>query len=78
VDVLPGNEDNAVHATDGLWSLLNRLGPARRPALLRGDKSRGIECVMVRAERNGLKYLFRLRMIARVKRELVRAMRHGY
>jgi hypothetical protein len=77
VDVLPGDEYNVVHATDGLWSLLDHLGPARRPALLRGDKSWGIERVMSRAEQNDLKYLFRLRMTANVKRDLTRAMRHG-
>ena len=52
VDVVPGNEYNVAHATDGLWTLLDHLGPARRPALLRGDKSWGIERVMARAEQN--------------------------
>jgi hypothetical protein len=54
VDVLPGDEYNVAHATDGLCTLLDQLGPARRPALLRGDKSWGIERVMARAEQNGL------------------------
>jgi hypothetical protein len=57
--------------------LLDHLGPTRRPALLRGDKSWGIERVMSRAEQNDLAYLFRLRMTANVKRDLVRAMRHS-
>ena len=77
VDVLPGDQYNVAHATDGLWSLLDHLGPTRRPALLRGDKSWGIERVMSRAEQNDLAYLFRLRMTANVKRDLVRAMRHS-
>jgi hypothetical protein len=77
VDVLPGDEYNVAHATDGLWSLLDHLGPTRRPTLLRGDKSWGIERVMSRAEQNDLAYLFRLRMTANVKRDLVRAMRHS-
>ena len=47
----------------------------RRPALLRGDKSWGIERVMARAEQNDLAYLFRLRMTLNVKRDLERAMR---
>ena len=51
VDVLPGDEYNVAHATDGLWSLLDHLGPIRRPALLRGDKSWGIERVMSRASK---------------------------
>jgi hypothetical protein len=74
VDVLPGDKYNVAHATDGLWTLLDHLGPARRPTLLRGDKSWGIERVMARAEQNELKYLFRLRMTLNVKRDLERAM----
>jgi hypothetical protein len=75
VDVLPGDEYNVKHATDGLWELLNHLGPARRPALLRGDKAWGIEPLMARAEREKFDYLFRLRMTANVKRSMERAMR---
>ena len=36
VDVLPGAECNVASATDGLWKLLDHLGPERQPALLRG------------------------------------------
>jgi hypothetical protein len=53
------------------------LSPSRRPALLRGDKSWGIERVMARAEQNDLAYLFRLRMTANVKRCLERAMQQS-
>jgi hypothetical protein len=77
VDVLPGDEYNVAHATDGLWTLLDQLGPARRPALLRGDKSWGIERVMARAEQNRLGYLFRLRMTLNVKRSLQWAMQQS-
>jgi hypothetical protein len=77
VDVLPGDQYNVAHATDGLWRLLDHLGPARRPALLRGDKSWGIERVMARAEQTDLAYLFRLRMTANVKRSLERAMQQS-
>jgi hypothetical protein len=77
VDVLPGDEYNVVHATDGLWTLLDHLGPARRPALLRGDKSWGIERVMARAEQTGLSYLLRLRMTLSVQRALQRAMQQS-
>ena len=41
VDVLPGDDYNVAHSTDGLWTLLHHLGPTRRPSLLRGDKSWG-------------------------------------
>ena len=77
VDVLPGDQHNVAHATDGLWTLLDHLGPARRPALLRGDKSWGIERVMARAEQNDLKYLFRLRLTLNVQRALQRAMQQS-
>jgi Transposase DDE domain group 1 len=77
VDVLPGDEYNVSNATDGLWTLLDHLGPTRRPALLRGDKSWGIERVMARAEQNDLAYLFRLRMTLNVKRSLERAMQQS-
>ncbi|MBV8574715.1 MAG: transposase, partial [Acetobacteraceae bacterium] len=68
---------NVANATDGLWTLLDHLGPSRRPALLRGDKAWGIERVMARAEQNDLAYLFRLRMTAKVKRSLERAMQQS-
>lgn len=77
VDVLPGDQYNVAHATDGLWTLLDHLGPTCRPALLRGDKSWGIERVMARAEQADLAYLFRLRMTAKVKRSLERAMQQS-
>src|SRR3954454_14892936 len=77
VDVLPGDEYNVAHATDGLWTLLDHLGPSRWPALLRGDKSWGIERVMARAEQTDLAYLFRLRMTANVKRSRERAMQQS-
>ncbi len=77
VDVLAGDQYNVAHATDGLWTLLDHLGPTRRPMLLRGDKSWGIERVMARAEQQELAYLFRLRMTANVRRSLDRAMQHA-
>jgi hypothetical protein len=77
VDVLPGDDYNVAHATDGLWKLLDHLGPARHPALLRGDKSWGIERVMSRAEQNRLPYLFRLRLTLNVQRALQRAMQQS-
>jgi len=77
VDVVPGDQYNVGHATDGLWALMDHLGPTRRPALLRGDKAWSIERVMARAEQNDLPYLFRLRMTANVKRSLERAMQQA-
>jgi hypothetical protein len=77
VDVLPGDQHNVANATDGLWTLLDHLGLARHPALLRGDKAWGIERVMSGAEQRGLKYLFRLRTTLNVQRALRRAMQQS-
>jgi hypothetical protein len=92
VDVLPGDEYNVANATDraakrtdatksgqrpGLWKLLDYPGPERPLALLRGDKSWGIERVIARAEQKDLAYLFRLRMTANVPRALDGASEHA-
>src|SRR2546423_3373689 len=74
VDVQPGDQHNVKHASDGLWSLLDRLGRSRWPALLRGDSQWGNEPVMARAEREGMPYLFRLRATRNVNRALQKAM----
>jgi hypothetical protein len=74
VDVQPGDAHTPKHGQAGLWSLLHRLGRSRWPALLRGDVAWGVEPVMARAEQEGLKYLFRLRMTANVKRALTKMM----
>jgi hypothetical protein len=46
------------------------LEPARRPTLLRGDKSWGVERVMARAKLDDLAYLVRLCITVNVKRSL--------
>jgi hypothetical protein len=74
VDVVAGDEHTPKHGVRGLWSLLDRLGRSRWPALLRGDLSWGVEPVMSRAEQEGLAYLFRLRLTANVKRVLTKMM----
>jgi hypothetical protein len=75
VEVASGKEHTAKHAAPGLWALLDRLGPARRPSLLRGDADWGSEAVMHEAEARGLPFLFKLRLRPGVKRVLERAMR---
>jgi hypothetical protein len=74
VEVAPGNQHTAKHAAPGLWQLLARLGPGRRPWLLRGDADWGSERVMAEAEAHGLDYLFKLRLGAPVKRLIERLM----
>ena len=75
VEVKPGNEHSAKHSAPGLWSLIDRLEPGQRPALIRGDKDWGNEPVMREAELRGQPYLFKLRMTAGAKRAVERAMR---
>ena len=74
VEVAAGNEHTPKHATPALWSLLERLGPGRWPALVRGDAAWGSEAVMSRAEQEGLAYLFKLRATGNVRRLIKKAM----
>jgi Transposase DDE domain group 1 len=75
VEVQAGNQHAAKHSAPGLWALLDRLGPACAPWLLRGDRDWGNEGVISEAERRGQPYLFKLRLTRGVKRVLERAMR---
>ncbi len=68
VAVEPGDAHTSKHAAPSLWALLARLGRAHWPRLLRGDAGWGTEANMSRAEQEGLPYLFKLRMTAKVKR----------
>jgi hypothetical protein len=75
VEVASGREQSSKHAAPGLWALLDRLGTAQAPTLLRGDNDWGHEAVMCEAERRRQAYLFKLRLTAGVKKVLERAMR---
>jgi DDE family transposase len=77
VEVASGKAHTAKHAAPGLWALLDRLGPACAPFLLRGDNDWGNEGVMREAESRGQPYLFKLRLRPGVKRVLERAMRES-
>jgi hypothetical protein len=54
--------------------LLERLGRENWPAFIRGDRDWGTEGNMARAEQEGLGYLFKLRLTARVKKLIERLM----
>ena len=60
--VQAGNQHASKHSAPGLWALLARLGRTAWPCLLRGDCDWGTEANMSRAEREGLPYLFKLRL----------------
>ena len=77
VEVQPGNQHTPKHSAPDLWALLDRLGPGRQPALLRGDNAWGVEDVLREAEQRRLPYLFRLRLTANVTRAITRAMATG-
>ena len=74
VEVQAGDAHTAKHSAPGVWALLDGMGRANGPTLLRGDADWGNEPVMREAERRGLPYLFKLRRMANVKRALERAM----
>jgi hypothetical protein len=77
VEVQPGNQQTSKHSAAGLWGLLDRLGPGRQPALVRGDNGWGNEGIMREAEQRGQAYLFRLRLTPNVTRAFERAMASG-
>ena len=74
VEVQAGNQHASKHSAPGLWALLARIGRAAWPCLLRGDCDWGTEANMSRAEREGLPYLFKLRLTRNAKRLIERAM----
>ena len=74
VEVASGKEHTAKHAAPGLWALLDRLGAAHRPSLLRGDADWGNEAVMREAESRDQPYLFKLRLRRVVNQLIERAM----
>lgn len=67
METAPGDQHRSPHATPELWALLDRLGRALWPRLLRGDAGFGSENVMREAELRGIDYLFKLRLTKNVK-----------
>jgi hypothetical protein len=74
-EVQPGNCTASKHSAPGLWALLNRLGRARWPMLIRGDRDWGTEANMARAEQEGLPYLFKQRLTKHTKQLIERLLR---
>jgi len=75
VEVQPGNKTASKHSSPGLWELLGRIPRAHWPAFIRGDRDWGTEANMARAEQEGVEYLFKLRLTAKVKKLIERLMR---
>ena len=67
VEVMAGNETAPVHSMPGIWTWLDSLPKAQRPALLRGDVAYGSESVLREAEAREQPYLTKLRLTKNVK-----------
>jgi len=76
-EVQGGKASAAKHSLPRLCRLLERLAPAERPTLVRGDNAFGNEGVMLEMEAMGQRYLFKLRQTAGVKRLIERQWQHG-
>lgn len=75
VEVQAGNQSSPKHSAPSLWALLERLGRARWPAFIRGDRDWGTEANTARAEQEGLPYLFKQRLTKGTKRLVERLLR---
>jgi hypothetical protein len=75
VEVQPGNQTHSTYSAPGLWELLERIGRAHWPALVRGDRDWGTEANMQRCEQEGLPYLFKQRLTKRTKQLIERLLR---
>jgi len=73
VAVAPGNRHTSKTSEPHLWDLLGRLGREHWPRLVRGDKDWGNERNMASCEREGVDYLFKLRLTRGVRRAAERA-----
>lgn len=67
VEVMAGNETSPTHSMPGIWTWLDSLPKAERPALLRGDIAYGSETVLQEAEVRNQPYLTKLRLTKNVK-----------
>jgi hypothetical protein len=67
VEVMAGNETAPMHSMPGIWTWLDSLPKAQRPALLRGDVAYGSESVLREAEAREQPYLTKLRLTKNVK-----------
>jgi hypothetical protein len=76
VEVQDGKKTHSKHSSPGLWDLLNRIPKAHWPVMMRGDKDWGTEGNMVRAEKEGIGYLFKLRLTKKVKQLVEKLMCH--
>lgn len=70
VEVQAGNRTASQYAQPGLWAWLDARPREQWPHLVRGDISWGTERMMQEAEQRDLRYLFKLKKTAKVKRHI--------
>jgi hypothetical protein len=68
MEVQAGNQTAPSFAQPGLWAFLDGLEERDRPVFLRGDCHWGAENAMAGAEKRGIRYLFKLKQSANVKK----------
>jgi hypothetical protein len=68
MEVQAGNQTAPSFAQPGLWAFLDGLAEQSRPVFLRGDCHWGAEKAMVGAEGRHVRYLFKLKQSANVKK----------
>jgi hypothetical protein len=74
VEVQAGNQTASSFAQPELWSLLDGIPKSSLPAFLRGDCGWGNERAMVGAEQRQIRYLFKLKQSANVKKLIVKLL----
>lgn len=77
VEVHPGDHATAAHMSPRVWQVLDSLKPEQQPWLVRGDCAWGTDAMMMAAEQRNLKYLFKIRQTANVKRLVEQLFRRG-
>ena len=68
VEVQAGNQTAPSFAQPGLWAFLDGLAEKSRPVFLRGDCHWGSENAMAGAEARSIRYVFKLKQSANVKK----------
>lgn len=77
VEVMPGNENASIHTLPYLFSWLDSIPRAHRPAFIRGDCSFGTDKVMNECKARKLFYLFKLKQTPNIKRFISEKMVSG-
>jgi hypothetical protein len=68
MEVQAGNQTAPMFAQPGLWAFVDGLAEGSRPVFIRGDCHWGAEKAMAGAEERQLRYLFKLKQSANVKK----------